>query len=133
MHRDGTTSTVILIGDLMRQAERYLGEGLHPRLLVEVRDGTPRVSTVPNHHLQGFEAAKRATLEFLETFKQPIDPTDREVLACVARTSLRTKVYAELAALLTDIVTDAVLTVQTPGEPIDLHMVRCDGTVAAFF
>lgn len=28
---------VIFIGDLMRQAERYLGEGLHPRVLVEVR------------------------------------------------------------------------------------------------
>ena len=34
--RDGTTSTVLLIGELMKQAERYLGEGLHPRVIVEV-------------------------------------------------------------------------------------------------
>ena len=35
--RDGTTSTVLLIGELMKQAERYLNEGTHPRVLVEVR------------------------------------------------------------------------------------------------
>ena len=35
--RDGTTSTVLLIGELMKQAERYLNEGTHPRVIVEVR------------------------------------------------------------------------------------------------
>lgn len=34
---DGTTSTVLLIGALMKEAERYLSEGCHPRVLVEVR------------------------------------------------------------------------------------------------
>jgi hypothetical protein len=34
--RDGTTSTVLLIGELMKQAERYLNEGCHPRVLAEV-------------------------------------------------------------------------------------------------
>jgi T-complex protein 1 subunit zeta len=74
---DGTTSTVLLIGELMKQAERYLSEGTHPRVLVE-----------------GFEAAKKASLAFLETFKQPSTALDRELLRCVARTSLRTKVRA---------------------------------------
>jgi T-complex protein 1 subunit zeta len=32
---DGTTSIVILIGEMLRQAERYISEGLHPRILVE--------------------------------------------------------------------------------------------------
>ncbi len=36
--RDGTTSTVLFIGELMKQAERYLGEGLHPRVIVEVSE-----------------------------------------------------------------------------------------------
>lgn len=35
--RDGTTSIVLLIGELLKQAERYLTEGCHPRTLVEVR------------------------------------------------------------------------------------------------
>ncbi|KAG1669874.1 hypothetical protein FOA52_012463 [Chlamydomonas sp. UWO 241] len=104
---DGTTSTVLMIGEVMKQAERYLGEGTHPRALVD-----------------GFEAAKRAALEFLEGFKIPVKDGDREILACVARTSLRTKLHEKLADQLTDIVTDAVLTIRQPDEPIDLHMVE---------
>jgi T-complex protein 1 subunit zeta len=49
---DGTTSNVLFIGELLRQAERYLGEGVHPRILVD-----------------GIELAKRETLAFLEVIK----------------------------------------------------------------
>ena len=51
---------------------------MHPRILVD-----------------GFEIAKRATLEFLEKFKTPVvmgDDPDKEILKMVARTTLRTKV-----------------------------------------
>ena len=50
--RDGTTSTVLLIGELMKQAERYLSEGLHPRVIVEVRLRTPpllALARAPGH------------------------------------------------------------------------------------
>ncbi len=33
---DGTTSTVLFTGELLHQSARYLDEGLHPRVLVEV-------------------------------------------------------------------------------------------------
>jgi len=74
----------------------------------------------------GFEIAKNFVLPFLESFKVPKPGVwqDRELLACVARSSLRTKLLPELADQLTDIVTDAVLIVRKEGEPIDLHMVR---------
>ncbi|ETO07830.1 t-complex protein 1 zeta subunit [Reticulomyxa filosa] len=32
---DGTTSVVVLAGELLRQAERYIAEGMHPRVIVE--------------------------------------------------------------------------------------------------
>lgn len=32
---DGTTSNVLLIGELLKQAERYISEGLHPRVVTE--------------------------------------------------------------------------------------------------
>ena len=35
---DGTTSNVLFTGELLSQAERYLSEGLHPRILVEVSE-----------------------------------------------------------------------------------------------
>ena len=73
--------------------------------------------------LQGFEAAKKATLAFLETFKDEVSETDHETLRCAARTSLRTKLYEELADQLTDIVVDAVLTIRNPTEALDLYMV----------
>ena len=38
-------------------------------------------------------------------------------------TSLRTKIYQDLADQLTDIVVDAVLTIRKEGEPLDLYMV----------
>lgn len=104
---DGTTSTVILIGELMKQAERYLSEGVHPRIITE-----------------GYEISKHAVLEFLEGFKETVDTTDREMLRCVARTALRTKLRESLADQLTDIVVDAVLTIRKPDEPIDLYMVE---------
>ena len=33
---DGTTSVVLLVGELLKQADRYIAEGLHPR---EIADG----------------------------------------------------------------------------------------------
>jgi len=45
--------------------------------------------------VDGFEIAKRATLQFLEKFKTPVvmgDEPDKEILKMVARTTLRTKV-----------------------------------------
>ncbi|KAL5203482.1 hypothetical protein ABZP36_014434 [Zizania latifolia] len=107
---DGTTSTVLFIGELMKQAERCIDEGTHPRFLVD-----------------GFDVAKRATLEFLEKFKTPVimgDEPDREILKMMARTTLRTKLYEGLADQLTDIVVNAVLCIRKPDEPIDLFMVE---------
>ncbi|KAG5247527.1 T-complex protein [Salix suchowensis] len=111
---DGTTSTVIFIGELMKQSERYIDEGMHPRVLVD-----------------GFEIAKRATLHFLENFKTPVvmgDELDREILKMVARTTIRTKLilfsYAALADQLTDIVVNSVLCIRKPEEAIDLFMVE---------
>eukprot|EP00745_Piridium_sociabile_P030418 TRINITY_DN50430_c0_g2_i2.p1 TRINITY_DN50430_c0_g2~~TRINITY_DN50430_c0_g2_i2.p1 ORF type:complete len:551 (-),score=182.31 TRINITY_DN50430_c0_g2_i2:662-2263(-) len=103
---DGTTSNVLIIGELLKQADLYIAEGLHPRLITE-----------------GFEMARNKALEVLEAVKVKKEMT-REVLVQVAGTSLRTKVHRELANLLTEHVVDAVLAIQRPGEMIDLHMVE---------
>eukprot|EP00871_Galdieria_phlegrea_P000969 jgi/Galph1/1873/GphlegSOOS_G556.1 len=103
---DGTTTCVILIGELLRQAERYISEGSHPSVLTD-----------------GFDLARDALLLWME--KQKIVKTiDRETLVTIARCSLRTKIAEDLADLFAEHVTDAVLTVQRPETPIDLHMVE---------
>ncbi|XP_067866116.1 T-complex protein 1 subunit zeta [Heterodontus francisci] len=106
MTGDGTTSNVLIIGELLKQADLYISEGLHPRIVTE-----------------GFEAAKEKALEILEQVKITKE-MDRETLINVARTSLRTKVHRELADVLTEAVVDAVLAVKKPNEPIDLFMVE---------
>lgn len=35
---DGTTSVVLLVGELLKQAERYTSEGVHPRVVGEGYD-----------------------------------------------------------------------------------------------
>lgn len=32
---DGTTSVCLLVGEIMKQAERYISEGVHPRVVTE--------------------------------------------------------------------------------------------------
>ena len=60
-----------------------------------------------------------------------MDIKDREMLRCVARTSLRTKLAEKMADQLTDIITDAVLMIHKEGQPLDLHMVCRAGGIRA--
>lgn len=43
---DGTTSVVLMVGELLKQADRYITEGLHPRIITD-----------------GYEIAKTETLK----------------------------------------------------------------------
>ncbi|XP_021033053.1 T-complex protein 1 subunit zeta-2 [Mus caroli] len=103
---DGTTSNVLIIGELLKQADLYISEGLHPRIITE-----------------GFDVAKTKALEVLDKIKVQKE-MKREILLDVARTSLQTKVHAELADILTEAVVDSVLAIRRPGVPIDLFMVE---------
>merc|ERR1712179_891646 len=105
---DGTTSTVLLIGEFLKQAEMYIGEGLHPRVVTE-----------------GFEEAKKIALEVLENMKIDITEDEKKnVLTKIAETSLNTKVHPKIAESLTTICVEALLAIQQEGQPIDLHMVE---------
>ncbi len=103
---DGTTSSVLIIAELLKQADNYISEGLHPRIIVE-----------------GFDLAKNRALEVLERVKLPAK-ADRELLVQVARSSLLTKLTSELAEHLTNVVVDAVLAIHEEGKPVDLFMIE---------
>ncbi|PGH12381.1 T-complex protein 1 subunit zeta [Helicocarpus griseus UAMH5409] len=103
---DGTTSVVLLVGELLKQADRHITEGLHPRVLTD-----------------GYEIAKTEALKFLDSFKLQRE-IDRELLLSVARTSLSTKLNGALAEKLTPSIVDAVLAIHRPPTKPDLHMVE---------
>ncbi|KAH0946576.1 hypothetical protein HN011_009554 [Eciton burchellii] len=106
MTGDGTTSTVLIIGELLKQADLYIAEGLHPRVLTE-----------------GFDLARAKALEVLESLKLPIYPM-KQILLTIARTSLRTKLHPTVADKLTEICVDAILAIKQEDKEIDLHMIE---------
>ena len=103
---DGSSSNVLFIGELFMQSFRYVKEGIHV-----------------SHLVDGIELAKKKSLEFLEKCKYKPEKIDREFLLNAARTALRTKLPIKLADQMTEIVTDAVLTIKKD-TGIDLHMVE---------
>lgn len=106
MTGDGTTSTVLVIGELLKQADLYIAEGLHPRVLTD-----------------GFDLARAKALEILDSMKISIEPNKQSLLD-IARTSLRTKVHHTVADKLTEICVDAVLAIRQQDKEIDLHMIE---------
>ena len=59
MTGDGTTSTVLLIGEFLKQSELYITEGLHPRAVTE-----------------GFEKGKKKALDVLVSLLSNISPKE---------------------------------------------------------
>ncbi|GAA94925.1 uncharacterized protein L969DRAFT_65918 [Mixia osmundae IAM 14324] len=95
---DGTTSLILLIGELLKQSERFTSEGVHPRIIAE-----------------GIELAQKHSLEFLDSFTvQQKGKMDHATLVSVAHTSLSTKLHARLATALAPAVVDAVLAIRQP-------------------
>lgn len=60
---DGTTSNVLLIGELLKQAELLIYDGVHPRVITE-----------------GYEIAKNKAMEILDDFKKTKIETDTNLL-----------------------------------------------------
>jgi len=105
---DGNTSIVLLIGDLLKQAERYLTEGVHPHMI-----------------RAGWRASEMVVLDLLDTFQTAVDVRSKHILNCVARTSLRTKIEKNLADQFSDLVVDAVMAInREETESLDLHLIE---------
>ncbi|KAF4664776.1 T-complex protein 1 subunit zeta [Perkinsus olseni] len=104
---DGTTSTILFISELMKLSQRYIVDGVHPRILAD-----------------GFDAARMEIATFLEEFKVKCGWDDSDILSCIARTSLRTKLPGKQADQLADIIVQALQLIRTESEEVDLNMVE---------
>ncbi len=97
---DGTTTSVILAGELLGKAEELINKGVHPTVIVE-----------------GYNKAADKALETLESIAIPVKPEDKAFLKKVAATSMASKLVSANKEQLADIAVGAVLSVaQKVGE-----------------
>ena len=122
---DGTTSVVMMVGELLKQADRYITEGLHPRIITDGYEiaKTETLKVWVLLHLLNRTRLNLELLQFLDTFKLQKE-VDRELLLSVARTSLATKLNSTLAEKLTPAIVDAVLSIYHPPAKPDLFMIE---------
>ncbi|MEM3713542.1 MAG: thermosome subunit beta, partial [Nitrososphaeria archaeon] len=88
---DGTTTAVVLAGELLRQAEILLDKNIHPAIINS-----------------GFKKAAAKAEETLEKISIPINIHDNEMLKKIAMTSISGKVVAMASEYLADIAVKAV-------------------------
>ena len=91
---DGTTSAVILTGELLKYAGDLLEQNIHP--------------TVITH---GFKLASEKSIEVLNKLSIPIKPSDKKTLRYIAMTSMSSKGASASKEILADVVVDAVTSV----------------------
>ena len=89
---DGTTSVVIVAGELLTKAEDLLNKNVHPTIVID-----------------GYRKAADKALEILEKIAIPVNPTDKEFLKKVAMTSMASKIVSENREQLAEIAVNAVL------------------------
>ena len=91
---DGTTSTVVLAGSLLSKAEELIAKDVHPTVIVD-----------------GYRMASDKAIEMLKNASTKVDPTDRQILGKIARTSMASKLVSVNAEPLSKLVVDAVIAV----------------------
>ncbi len=109
---DGTTSVVVLAGELVSKAEELINKDIHPTIIVD-----------------GYRRAQEKALEILNNLAVKVDPTDKVTLRKIASISMATKLITESKTALAEIAVDAMLQVseKTPqGYKADVEDVKVE-------
>jgi thermosome len=92
---DGTTTAVVLTGELLEKAEKLLDKDVHPTVIVE-----------------GYKKAAEKAKEILDGFAENIDPNDAETLRKIAITAMGTKGISGAKDYMAKMAVDAALQVK---------------------
>ncbi len=88
---DGTTSAVILAGELLKRAEELIDQNVHPTVIAA-----------------GYRMAAQRAVEALDELAEKINPTDTETLKKIAMTAMISKQVSASREALADIAVKAV-------------------------
>ncbi len=107
---DGTTSAVILAGELLKRAEDLLEQEVHPTLIAT-----------------GYRLAAEKAYEILDGIANDLKPTDSKTLKKIAVTSMTGKGAGTAREMLTDLTVEAVKLIAEKGvEKIDIDHIKLE-------
>jgi len=88
---DGTTTVVVLAGELLTNAEKLLNQEVHPTVITE-----------------GYKKASEKALEIIEKMSIGVRPSDEKMLNQIAMTTMSTKATAGTSEHLATLATQAI-------------------------
>ena len=106
---DGTTTSAVLAGELLKKAEGLLDQKIHPTTIIS-----------------GYRKAAEKAVEVIDQVAEKVDPSDsgyKKILIEAAKTAMSSKFVATSKDHLAKLVVDAVLAVSKelqPGENLDV-------------
>ena len=109
---DGTTTSVVISGELLKKAEELIDQGIHPTVIVD-----------------GYREASSKALEVLNDIAIKVEPNDKATLRKVAEVSLASKILAEDKEAMAELAVNAILQVaeKTPeGFKVDIDDVKVE-------
>ena len=109
---DGTTTAVIIAGELLTKAEELIEKNVHPTIIID-----------------GYKKAAEKALEILEKIAIEVNPLSTDEIKKAAMTSMASKLVAEHREYLAELAVKAVLQVaeKTPtGYKVDIDDVKVE-------
>uniref|UniRef100_A0A3B3T202 T-complex protein 1 subunit gamma n=1 Tax=Paramormyrops kingsleyae TaxID=1676925 RepID=A0A3B3T202_9TELE len=92
---DGTTSVIILAGEMLAVAEQFLEQQMHPTVVISA-----------------YRQALEDMLNLLKETSTPVDVTDRDMMLKIIHSAINTKALSRWSDLACNIALDAVRTVE---------------------
>ncbi len=109
---DGTTTAVVIAGELLKNAEELLSQSVHPTVIGE-----------------GYRLAAEKALVMLDGFAIAVKPTDTAMLKSIAKTALSGKNAEVSKDLLSNIIVKAIVFVTDPDGSVDIAHINVEKKV----
>ena len=109
---DGTTSVVVLTGELLAKAVDLMDKKVHPTVVID-----------------GYREAEVYALKILDEISIKVKPKDKEILGNVAKTTMSTKLVSGHSGYLSGVAVDAVLQVAEEANgvyKVDIDMIKIE-------
>jgi thermosome len=109
---DGTTTVVVLAGELLGKASDLMEKKVHPTVIID-----------------GYRVAQEEALRILSDIAITVKPRDKDTLKRVAKTTMSTKLVGSHSGYLSEVAVDAILQVAEEANgkwKVDLDMVKVE-------